>query len=211
MKTTAIETQVIRETRSHGARPAASLLPSSRVFYLDSLRVVLTILVIAHHVGQAYGPTGGYWPVQEAARAAILGPFFTVNSSFFMSLFFMISGYFMVGAYQRNGSVTFIRGRLVRLGVPVLAFRRTHAPFAHLSLPRSYRPLGRLSSTRRTSGTSSTSCSSASSTRSGRSSAARRPGGVPAPRPAPPGHLAALLLVAVPAGSCGSGLPSTAG
>ena len=100
---------------SMGTKPA-------RIFYLDTLKIVLTILVIAHHVGQAYGPTGGYWPVQETARAALLAPFFTVNRSFFMSLFFMISGYFMVSAYQRNGFAGFIRSRFVRLGVPVLAF-----------------------------------------------------------------------------------------
>ena len=51
------------------------LAARNRIFYLDTLRIVLTILVIAHHVGQAYGPTGGYWPVQETARAALLGPF----------------------------------------------------------------------------------------------------------------------------------------
>jgi glucans biosynthesis protein C len=100
---------------SAGAGPA-------RIFYLDTLKIFLTILVIAHHVGQAYGPTGGYWPVQETARAAILAPFFTVNRSFFMSLFFMISGYFMVSAYRRNGFGAFIRSRFVRLGIPVLAF-----------------------------------------------------------------------------------------
>ena len=115
-------------TPPRGGRPLGSLAPANRIFYLDSLRVVLTILVIAHHVGQAYGPTGGYWPVQESARAALLGPFFTVNRSFFMSLFFMISGYFMVGAYQRNGFGAFIRGRLVRLGVPVLAFAALMLP-----------------------------------------------------------------------------------
>jgi glucan biosynthesis protein C len=103
-------------------KPVASLVPANRIFYLDTLRIVLTILVIVHHVGQAYGPTGGYWPVQEATRAAILGPFFTVNRSFFMSLFFMISGYFMVSGYQRNGFAGFLRNRVVRLGVPVLAF-----------------------------------------------------------------------------------------
>jgi glucans biosynthesis protein C len=58
--------------------------------------------VIAHHVGQAYGPTGGSWPIQEAARTRILGPFFTVNRSFFMSLFFLISGYLMVMSYDRG-------------------------------------------------------------------------------------------------------------
>ena len=108
--------------RAPSAAPTGSLVPAQRLFYLDTLRIVLTILVIAHHVGQAYGPTGGYWPVQAATRAAVLGPFFTVNRSFFMSLFFMISGYFMVGAYQRNGFGAFMKSRLVRLGIPVLAF-----------------------------------------------------------------------------------------
>ncbi|MGA2639408.1 MAG: acyltransferase [Spirochaetia bacterium] len=103
-------------------------MQTNRIAYLDNLRIALTILVIAHHVGQAYGPTGGYWPVQETARAAILGPFFTVNRSFFMSLFFMISGYFMVSAYQRNGFSAFILSRLVRLGVPVLAFAALMLP-----------------------------------------------------------------------------------
>jgi len=39
------------------------------LYYLDNLRVAVIILVIAHHVGQAYGPTGGWWPIQEATRA----------------------------------------------------------------------------------------------------------------------------------------------
>jgi glucans biosynthesis protein C len=101
---------------------------AERLFYLDTVRILLTVLVIAHHVGQAYGPTGGYWPVQEPARAAVLGPFFTVNRSFFMSLFFMISGYFMVAAYQRSRPARFLRSRLVRLGVPVLAFAALMLP-----------------------------------------------------------------------------------
>jgi glucan biosynthesis protein C len=100
----------------------------ARMYSLDNLRIALTILVIAHHVGQAYGPTGGYWPVQEAARAAVLGPFFTVNRSFFMSLFFMISGYLMVGAYDRNRARAFTLSRLRRLGVPVLCFALVMIP-----------------------------------------------------------------------------------
>jgi peptidoglycan/LPS O-acetylase OafA/YrhL len=34
------------------------------LYFLDNLRVALIVLVIAHHVGQAYGPTGGSWPIQ---------------------------------------------------------------------------------------------------------------------------------------------------
>lgn len=58
----------------------------------------------------------------------MLGPFFTVNRSFFMSLFFMISGYFTVGAYDRHGPGAFVRGRLVRLGIPVLFFAALMVP-----------------------------------------------------------------------------------
>lgn len=93
-----------------------------RLYFLDNLRIGLTILVIAHHVGQAYGPTGGAWPIQEPARAAVLGPFFTVNRSFFMSLFFLISGYLMVMSYDRGGPGRFLKGRLLRLGVPLVLF-----------------------------------------------------------------------------------------
>jgi len=93
-----------------------------RLYFLDNLRVGLTILVIAHHVGQAYGPTGGAWPIHESARAAVLGPFFTVNRSFFMSLFFMISGYLMVMSYDRSGPGVFVKNRLLRLGVPLVLF-----------------------------------------------------------------------------------------
>jgi len=97
-------------------------MPPSRLAYLDNLRVGLIALVIAHHVGQAYGPTGGSWPIQEAARAALLGPFFTVNRSFFMSLFFLVAGYFTVSACDARGPAAFARGRLLRLGVPVLVW-----------------------------------------------------------------------------------------
>lgn len=92
------------------------------LYFLDNLRIALTVLVIAHHVGQAYGPTGGWWPIQEPARAAVLGPFFTVNRSFFMSLFFMISGYLMVMSYDRHRPGDFLKTRLVRLGIPLPLF-----------------------------------------------------------------------------------------
>jgi glucan biosynthesis protein C len=93
-----------------------------RLYYLDNLKVGLTMLLIAHHVGQAYGPTGGTWPIKEAAKTAILGPFFTVNRSFFMSLFFLISGYLVARSYDAKPGWPFVKGRLFRLGLPVLVF-----------------------------------------------------------------------------------------
>jgi hypothetical protein len=99
-----------------------------RLYFLDNLRVACMIVVIAHHAGQPYGPTGGAWPIFEATRAAVLGPFFWVNRSFMMSLFFMIAGYFMVMSCDRHGPKAFLRNRLLRLGVPLLVFAAIVVP-----------------------------------------------------------------------------------
>ena len=98
------------------AAPAAS----SRLGYVDVLRVGLTALVILHHVGQPYGPTGGIWPIFNAERAPILGAFFSSNAAFFMGLFFFLAGYFEPGAYARKGAAGFLRERFWRLGWPLL-------------------------------------------------------------------------------------------
>lgn len=98
------------------------MLNHNRIAFFDNLKVVLMVVVIAHHVGQAYGPTGGWWPVQEPTRAAILGPFFTVNRSFGMSLFFMIAGYFTVASFDKSDPRAFVKNRLQRLGIPLLVF-----------------------------------------------------------------------------------------
>jgi len=107
---------------SGGDGGSSAAVRPSRLDYADNLRVALISLVIAHHVGQAYGPTGGFWPIMEPARAALLGPFFTVNRSFMMSLFFMIAGYFTVTAFEAKGAAAFLRGRALRLGLPVVAW-----------------------------------------------------------------------------------------
>jgi len=91
-----------------------------RLRYLDSLKVLLMVLVIAHHAGQAYGPTGGAWPIFDAQRAGILGPFFSVNAGFFMGLFFLISGLFVPSAFDRKGAVAFLQDRLIRFGAPLV-------------------------------------------------------------------------------------------
>ena len=47
-----------------------------RLYFLDNLRVALIMLVIAHHVAQTYGPTGGDWPIGEQRDHRLAGPLF---------------------------------------------------------------------------------------------------------------------------------------
>jgi len=95
---------------------------TTRLAFLDNLKIGLTALVIAHHAGQAYGPTGGQWPIFSPERSPVLGPFFGVNAAFFMGLFFLISGYFLPRAYDHKGAVTFLKDRFRRLGIPLLVW-----------------------------------------------------------------------------------------
>lgn len=102
--------------------PSSSLSTRPRLRSLDRLKVVLTFLVIAHHVGQAYGPTGGFWTYENPERWPYLSFFFWVNSSFFMGLFFFISAYFVPGSYERKGWAAFLKDKILRFGVPVAIF-----------------------------------------------------------------------------------------
>jgi peptidoglycan/LPS O-acetylase OafA/YrhL len=93
-----------------------------RLYYLDNLKVCLTVLVIMHHAGQAYG-NGGDWaytPSNPAEFMPWIWHFFSTNAAFFMGLYFFISGYFVPGSYDKQGSKQFIQKKLLRLGVPLL-------------------------------------------------------------------------------------------
>ena len=95
---------------------------TTRLVFMDNLRAFLTVLVVAHHAAQPYGPTGGAWPIFNPEQAVIFGPFFAVNAAFFMGLFFFISGYFLPAACDRKGIRRLLQERLRRLGIPILFF-----------------------------------------------------------------------------------------
>ncbi|WP_066054379.1 acyltransferase family protein [Robertmurraya korlensis] len=92
-----------------------------RLDYLDTLKVALTCLVVAHHAGQPYGGSGGFWYYQPPNGPEIeLGRFFAVNAGFFMSLFFLISAYFLPSSLRKKGWKNFLSDRFIRLGIPAL-------------------------------------------------------------------------------------------
>ena len=94
----------------------------NRLCYLDNLKVCLTVLVIFHHAGQAYGDGGGwaYQPSNAAEYMPWIWHFFSVNAAFFMGLFFLISGYFVPTSYDKQGGKVFVQKKLIRLGIPLL-------------------------------------------------------------------------------------------
>ncbi|HOX36911.1 MAG TPA: acyltransferase [Candidatus Brocadiia bacterium] len=96
-----------------------------RMLYVDNLRIALTALVIIHHAAVCYGGTGGWYYLegrQDAPTVALLGWLCATNQAFFMSLFFMLSGYFSAASREKKGARAFLKDRLVRLGIPLLIF-----------------------------------------------------------------------------------------
>lgn len=94
----------------------------SRDTAFDMLKLFLALLVVFHHAGQPYGPTGGSWPIMHAEKFRPLGPFFHTNASFFMGLFFLISAYFLPAAYDRKGARRFLAERFRKFLLPILVF-----------------------------------------------------------------------------------------
>ncbi len=93
-----------------------------RLYYLDNLKTCLTLLVIMHHAGQAYGDGGGwaYTPSNPAEVMPWIWHFFSTNAAFFMGLYFFISGYFVPRSFDKQGTTLFVHKKLLRLGIPLL-------------------------------------------------------------------------------------------
>ena len=112
--------------------------------YVDALRVVLIMLVVAHHSVEAYvtaHPPEIPLPDPPFLRG---GVFLWVNAAFFMGLFFLLAGYFTPGAVDRKGTAAFLRDRGRRLGLPLLFGTTAIVPLAgwsHLALDPAVPPI----------------------------------------------------------------------
>ena len=95
---------------------------TNRLLYLDNLKIFLIFLVILHHVGQGYGPSGGWWfyMTSQPEKLEWMGRFFAVNASFFMGLFFMISGFFFAPTFDKKGFKKYTTDKLIRYGIPLV-------------------------------------------------------------------------------------------
>ncbi|WP_394772214.1 acyltransferase, partial [Mucilaginibacter sp.] len=96
-----------------------------KIHYIDTLKVLLTILVVLHHCFITYGAPGGWYYSENAKNAIAIVPmtiFVSVNQAFFMGFFFFLSAYFIKPSYDRKGAAKFITDRLLRLGVPLVFY-----------------------------------------------------------------------------------------
>jgi glucan biosynthesis protein C len=99
----------------------------ARMLYIDNMRVGLITLVIVGHMAITYGAPVGDWYYHEQGEVstvfAVLAMLLLgIGASFLLGLFYMISGYFTPGPYDRKGPGIFLSDRLKRLGIPLVVY-----------------------------------------------------------------------------------------
>jgi glucan biosynthesis protein C len=97
---------------------------TSRLFFIDHLRAALVILVVLHHVALVYGAGAPFYymepPFTDPLAYIVMLVFVLFNQAWFMGALFLIAGYFTPGSFDRKGSGSFLKGRLIRLGIPLI-------------------------------------------------------------------------------------------
>lgn len=112
---------------------------SSRLYFVDHLRAALVILVVLHHLAIVYGEGISFWYVDPPKSAESLTGFALVlfvlfNQAWFMGALFLLAGYFTPGSFDRKGTGSFLKARLIRLGIPLLIWIFVFNPFSNIGL-----------------------------------------------------------------------------
>ena len=96
-----------------------------RLQFIDNIRILLICLVIATHCSITYGGPGSWYftdPGNGPGTPLILTMLDALNQAFFMGFFILVSAYFIPASIGRKGRDQFARDRLVRLGIPLVAW-----------------------------------------------------------------------------------------
>ena len=106
----------------------------NRYIFIDYLRGFLTVVVVLYHSLLTYTSNGYASVIADVGKWAGFDTVVEFLDIFFMSLFFFVSGLFSFKSMERKGIWMFLRGRLLRLGIPfVLGWLIINIPAYYLS------------------------------------------------------------------------------
>ncbi len=108
--------------KTHAAPKAAT-----RNLALDRTRTFLTLVVVVHHAVIPYTYFGHTDPKSWIGFDAVV----TATDSFFMAMFFFLSGLFVWPGLKHKAPAVFLRDRLLRLGLPFAVAAFTVIPIAY--------------------------------------------------------------------------------
>jgi hypothetical protein len=115
---------------SHSAAAAelrAAPRAATRNFAIDRTRTFLTLVVLIHHAVIPYTYFGHTDPKSWLGFDAVV----LATDSFFMAMFFFLSGLFVWPSLRHKSPGSFFRDRLLRLGLPFVIAAFTIIPIAY--------------------------------------------------------------------------------
>jgi len=118
---------------SHATAPSAVRAASrvqARNAALDRARTFLTLVVLFHHSVIPYTYFGHTDPKFWIGFDAVV----LATDSFFMAMFFFLSGLFVWPGLVRKGPFSYLRDRLLRLGLPFVICALTIIPIAYYAI-----------------------------------------------------------------------------
>src|SRR5882757_7042882 len=126
-------------TISHSVAPAdvrAAPKAKARNFSIDRTRTFLTLVVLIHHAVIPYTYFGHTDPKSWIGFDCIV----LATDSFFMAMFFFLSGLFVWPGLAHKAPHIFLRDRLLRLGLPFAIAAFTIIPIAYYAISLRQQP-----------------------------------------------------------------------
>src|SRR5690349_22589439 len=102
----------------------------ARNFSIDRARTFLTLVVLLHHAIIPYTYFGHTDPKYWIGFDMIV----LATDSFFMAMFFFLSGLFVWPGLARKGPFDYLRDRVTRLGLPFVICGFTIIPIAYYAI-----------------------------------------------------------------------------
>jgi surface polysaccharide O-acyltransferase-like enzyme len=109
---------------------------AARNLALDRTRTFLTLVVLVHHAVIPYTYFGHTDPKSWIGFDAVVA----ATDSFFMAMFFFLSGLFVWPGLAHKATAVFLRDRLLRLGLPFAVATFTVIPIAYYAFSLRLRP-----------------------------------------------------------------------
>src|SRR5690242_8019383 len=119
-----------------GAETYAEPKAKTRNLSLDRARTFLTLVVLTHHAVIPYTYFGHTDPKYFFGFDMIV----LATDSFFMAMFFFLSGLFAWSGIARKGAMNYLADRLIRLGLPFVICAFTVIPLAYYAISLRHHP-----------------------------------------------------------------------
>lgn len=93
---------------------------SNRVIFLDNIRYLMVVFVLVMHAAGSYTNAGWWYVYDPKENTSFFSLIILLLDTFIMPTLFFIAGYFALPNIEKKGTIFFLKGKFLRLGIPWL-------------------------------------------------------------------------------------------